>query len=72
MGKPWIWTIRGLPRANRGFTLCATIHGLSAQSVNPPFAQHRVRRHQLKGKDAIAKRDCDRPRKAMLGIRIQG
>ena len=33
MRKPWIQTttIHGLPCANRGSTLCATIHGLSAQ-----------------------------------------
>ena len=46
MRKPWIGTIRGLPRANRGSTVCATIHGLSAQTVDPRFAQHKVRRHK--------------------------
>ena len=30
--KAWIWTIRGLRNANHGFILCATIHGLHAQS----------------------------------------
>ena len=31
---------------------------------------NKVRGHKPKGKDEIAERDCDRPRKAMLGIRI--
>ena len=30
-------------------TLCATIHGTSAQTVDPHFVQHRVRRNKLKG-----------------------
>ena len=70
MHKPWILTIRGLPCANHGSKLCKTIHGLSAQSVDPRYAQPRVRRNKLKGKDTIAERDCDRPRKAMLRIGI--
>ena len=72
MRKPWIQTTCGLPCANRGSTLCATIHGLSAQFVDPRFVQHRVRRHKIKGKDAIAERDCDRLHKVMLGSRIEG
>ena len=70
--KPWIGTICGLPCANRGSTLCATIHGLSAQTVDPRFAQNKVRRHKLKGQEAIVERDCNRRHKAMLGIRILG
>ena len=72
MRKPWIGTIHGLPCANRGSTLCATIYGMSSQTVDPRFAPHKVRRRKLKGKDATAEWDCYRPRKAMLGIRIYG
>ena len=53
MRKLWIGTIRGLPCAKLGSTLCATIHGLSAQTVDPHFAQHKVRRHKLKRQDAM-------------------
>ena len=58
MRKAWIWTICGLPCANHGSMLCATIHGLSALTVDPQFVQHKVRYHKLKGQGAIAERDC--------------
>ena len=51
MRKPWIWAIRGLPSANHGSMLCATIHELFAQTVDPHFAEHRVKCHKLKGQD---------------------
>ena len=35
-----------------------TIHGFSAQTVDPHIEQHKVRRHKLKGQDAIEKRVC--------------
>ena len=50
-------------------TLCVKIHGLSAQSVDPCFVQHNVRRNKLKAKDKIAESDYCQPRKAMLRIR---
>ena len=54
MCKSWIGANRGLPCANLGSTLYATkIHGLSAQTSDPRFAQHGVRRHK-RGQDAIA------------------
>ena len=70
MHQRWIQTICGLPCASCGSMLCSTIHGLSVQSVDPRFVQHRVRRLKLKGKDAIAEKDCDRLCKALLGICI--
>ena len=59
--NPWIRTTRGLPSANRGSTLRATIHGLSGQCMDPRFAQHRVRHHKQRREEAIAERDCMRP-----------
>ena len=47
--KPWIGTIRGLPRANRGSTHCATIHGLSVQSVDSDFCATQSQVPQTKG-----------------------
>ena len=47
-----------------------TVDSHLAQTVDPCSAQHRVRRHKLRGQDAITKKDCHRPRKAMLGICI--
>ena len=63
--NPWIAC------TNRGSMLCAKIHGLSEQIVHPRFAQYKVRCHKLKGQAAIAERDCNRPHKATLGIRIR-
>ena len=70
MHKLWIGTIRGLPCAKHGSRLCTTIHGFSTQTVDLRFAQHKVRHHKLKGQDATAERDCNWPRRAMLGIWI--
>ena len=54
--KPWIYSV------------CNNL-SIVAQSVDPRFAQHKVRLHKLK-ENEIAKRNCDRPHKAVLGIRI--
>ena len=77
LGQSWIfricpesWNAMYMLCENRRSTLCTTIHGLYAQSVDPCFAQHSVRCHKLKGKDAITERDCDWLLKGMLGIHI--
>ena len=62
----WVWKKWRLP------TVDLLFHGLSAQTVDPRFMQHRVRCHKLKGQDTITKRDCNQPRKAMLRIHIYG
>ena len=65
MHKPWIGTIHGLPCANCGSTLCAAIHGLSAQTVDPHFAQHmQSQAPQTKG--------TERNRREGLRLALQG